>query len=152
MLNQNIDVLKEEYEGSIIRAFSKEYGISEGISRMVFSMSPIKPALLNDDASQKQMSESIDITLARLKIIYDRIENSDSTSKVSISVPNSAYAYFRGEDRLSKEDIALMLYGRVKSGNLTFGDVCDILKWQEMDLIRFYGDLGLSYCDRVEEE
>ena len=72
-------------------------------------------------------------------------------TKVEISVPVDLAYLFKNKN-LSLEQLALLLYPHIQDGEISNGKVAEVLGTSKTELLDFYGELGLSYFNRTEED
>ena len=85
-----------------------------------------------------------------VKILQARIQPKNYT-KVEIRVP-AELAYLFKNKNLSLEQLALLLYPHIQDGEISNGKATEVMGTSKMELLDFYGELGLSYFNRTEED
>jgi len=72
---------------------------------------------------------------------------------VDMELPNEMVAYAMPQSR--EEQLvrnAMMLYPYIRRGIISHGRAAEILGVFKMDLIKLYGEMGLSYIEMTDEE
>lgn len=72
--------------------------------------------------------------------------------KIEITVPHDMVPYVKDSRKTDFERNAALLLPFVKSGEVSFGRAAQILCVNKLELIKYYGDLGVPYIDYSIEE
>ena len=74
-------------------------------------------------------------------------------AKIEISVPKDMVPLIKTSDISEAMKInAMMLYPRIKDLTISHGRAAEILGVNKIDLIEFYGSMGIPYIDQTPEE
>lgn len=74
-------------------------------------------------------------------------------TRVEIDIPEAITQYMVLKDADSvKTRNAMVLYPYIRKGAISHGKAAELLGMHKLDLIKLYGDMGLSYIDMTDEE
>lgn len=71
-------------------------------------------------------------------------------TNIQLKVPQNAVPYIR--EFSDSEISAMALYPAVASDSISMGRASELLGMRRMDLIRFYGRMGIPFFDESESE